>query len=635
MKVVYVVATVKPAQAPQPDVAKTTAYAFDFKTGQQVMTKELQPPIPELKLTDAKQWRLGATTSGVAWINAFTDGHATASPPRTVILSGADLSVTWSDPAPGHVWQDVLSFQRNTQAGKTSGAELRRPSGEAIYQDNDVVTVDAELSDGPDKLVKITHRDSPNVVSTMFFDLNSKTIIKVGDSDRISGGGLAATLSDGRLFVDGRDSTDSQFGFGVWNLRTQQWELLKNREDAKKLPISKVAFFGDHLYVTNTGQTFSCTRPARSRSGLDELDHPALRADIGLDAGLPRRNHRRRRVQGNRHGARPGRSLPRPLVLTPTCGKCHYQISDSASRIARVRYRCMKTVRSFCRICTSVCGILVDVDGDEVVRVRGDQDHPFSHGYCCPKGRALPEMHHHPDRLERPRIRVDGRQQDTTWDVCLDDLGSRLKDIIDRHGPASVGFYFSTMESAGFRMAEALHAAIGTPAKFSPLTIDGTAKPLVSDLVGGFMGLSGRTDLDSCDFLMLVGINPVVSHGHAISMPNPTGTVRDIAKRGQVWVIDPRRTETARLASGHLAPRPSTDHAVLAYLVREILRDGMKTDVHVQGIDELAAAVEPFTLEHAAQARRRAGNGTGTTVRGGARRPMRCDRNRHRRHDDG
>jgi anaerobic selenocysteine-containing dehydrogenase len=260
----------------------------------------------------------------------------------------------------------------------------------------------------------------------------------------------------------------------------------------------------------------------------------------------------------------------------------------------------MHTVRSFCRICTSVCGILVDVEGDQVVQVRGDHDHPFSHGYTCPKGRALPLLHHHPDRLERPQMRVDGQLQDTDWQACLDDLGTRLKDIIDRHGPESVAFYFSTMESAGFRMAEALHAAIGTPAKFSPLTIDGTAKPLVSDLVGGFMGLSGRTDLDNADFLMLVGVNPVVSHGHAISMPNPTGTVRDIAKRGQVWVIDPRRTETARLATGHLAPRPSTDHAVLAYLVREILRDGRKTDVPVQGIDALAAAVEPFTLEHAA-----------------------------------
>jgi anaerobic selenocysteine-containing dehydrogenase len=260
----------------------------------------------------------------------------------------------------------------------------------------------------------------------------------------------------------------------------------------------------------------------------------------------------------------------------------------------------MHTVRSFCRICTSVCGILVDVEGDQVLQVHGDQDHPFSRGYCCPKGRALPQMHHHPDRLERPRMRVDGTLQDTSWEVCLDDLGARLKDIIDRHGPESVAFYFSTMESAGFRMAEALHAAIGTPAKFSPLTIDGTAKPLVSDLVGGFMGLSGRTDLDNADFLMLIGINPVVSHGHAISMPNPTGTVREIAKRGQVWVIDPRRTETARLATGHLAPRPGTDHAVLAYLIREILRHGWKTDVPVQGVDELTAAVEPFSLEHTA-----------------------------------
>ena len=261
----------------------------------------------------------------------------------------------------------------------------------------------------------------------------------------------------------------------------------------------------------------------------------------------------------------------------------------------------MHTVRSFCRICTSVCGILVDVDGDQIVRVRGDQNHPFSKGYTCGKGRALPLLHHHPDRLERPQMRIDGVLCDTPWEECLDDLGARLKRIIDEHGPASVAFYFSTMESAGFRMAEALHAAIGTPAKFSPLTIDGTAKPLVSDLVGGFMGLSGRTDFDNADFLLLVGVNPVVSHGHAISMPNPTGTVREIARRGEVWVIDPRRTETARLATGHLAPRPSTDHAVLAYLVRAVLHSGRRTDVKMQGLDELAAAVEPFTLEHTAQ----------------------------------
>lgn len=257
VKVVYLVTTVKPAQAPAPEVTKTTAYAFDFKSGQPLATKELQPPAPDLKLTAPNEWGLAATASGVAWVNAFTDGHAATSPPRTVILSGSDLSMMWNDPQPGRAWQDVLAFQRNTTEGKTSGAELRRPNGEAIYQDNDVVTVDAELSDGPDKLATMTHQDSPTVVSTMFFDLNSKSVIKIGDSDRISGGGLAATLSDGKLFVDGRVSDNSQFGFGVWNLRTQHWDLLKNRDDAMKQPISKLAFFGDHLYITNVGNTFS------------------------------------------------------------------------------------------------------------------------------------------------------------------------------------------------------------------------------------------------------------------------------------------------------------------------------------------------------------------------------------------
>src|SRR5450631_184377 len=134
-----------------------------------------------------------------------------------------------------------------------------------------------------------------------------------------------------------------------------------------------------------------------------------------------------------------------------------------------------RTVRSFCRICTAVCGILVDVSGDEVVRVRGDSDHPFSHGYTCPKGRSLPQLHHHPDRLERPLMRTRDTLQPTTWDACLDDLGTRLRAIIESDGPEAIGVFFGSgvgMDAAGYRMSEALYRAIGTPARFSPLTID-------------------------------------------------------------------------------------------------------------------------------------------------------------------
>src|SRR5215203_85499 len=59
---------------------------------------------------------------------------------------------------------------------------------------------------------------------------------------------------------------------------------------------------------------------------------------------------------------------------------------------------------SFCRICAAACGIVVRVDGDRVLEVRGDLDHPVSRGYTCPKGRALPAFHHDPDRLDHPRV---------------------------------------------------------------------------------------------------------------------------------------------------------------------------------------------------------------------------------------
>jgi hypothetical protein len=259
MKVVYLITTAKPAQAPAPEVTKTTAYLFDLKSSQPLATKELQPPTPDLKLTAANEWRLAATRSGVALINAFTDGHGALAAPRTAILSNTDLSMTWNDPQPGQVWQDVLSFQRNTTVGKTSGSELRLPTGEPVFQDNDIWTVDAELSDGTDKLVKLTRRDADNpaVVSTMFYDLNSKSLIKFGDSEKISGGALIASLSDGKLFVDGRGSNNSQFGFGVWNLGTKQWDLLKNRDEATKMAIAKLTFFDDRLYVTYSSGTLS------------------------------------------------------------------------------------------------------------------------------------------------------------------------------------------------------------------------------------------------------------------------------------------------------------------------------------------------------------------------------------------
>lgn len=266
------------------------------------------------------------------------------------------------------------------------------------------------------------------------------------------------------------------------------------------------------------------------------------------------------------------------------------------------------TTRSFCRVCTALCGVLIDSAGRQILRVRGDSDHPLTRGYTCPKGRALGAMHHHPQRLESPQLRRHGVLEHRDWDACLDDLGERLRGIIESHGPSAVGIYFGSgvgMDAAGYQMAQALHAALGTPARFSPLTIDGTAKVLVASLVGGFPGLHPRADYERTRLLLYIGINPVVSHGHAMSMPvPPPTTIRAVRDRGEVWVIDPRETETTRFASRHLAPRPGRDYAILAYLVRELLADGVdRTRLARATVDSerVRALVAPYTLQHAAR----------------------------------
>ena len=159
--------------------------------------------------------------------------------PRTVILSSTDLSMIWNDPQPGQVWAGCAFLPTQHHVGKTSGAELRLPTGEPILQDNDVWTVDCRTI----RRARQTGQahplgfSDPPIVSTMFYDLNAKSLIKFGDSERISGGGFdGRDFSGGKLFVDGRGSNNSQFGFGVWNLGTKQWDLLKNRDEVTKWP---------------------------------------------------------------------------------------------------------------------------------------------------------------------------------------------------------------------------------------------------------------------------------------------------------------------------------------------------------------------------------------------------------------
>lgn len=264
----------------------------------------------------------------------------------------------------------------------------------------------------------------------------------------------------------------------------------------------------------------------------------------------------------------------------------------------------MEEVRSYCRVCAALCGTVVTVqDAGVVSHVRGDPEHPVSAGYTCPKGRALPEWHHGPARLDVPEMPAGSPSR---WEPVLDDLATRLQSVLDRHGPEGVAVYHASglaFDVNGRRTLDRFVRALRTKQLYSSMSIDTPARPLAAELMGGWSGLTPLWDEERCGLLLLIGGNPVVSHGQAQVLSSPRTRLRAQAERGQLWVVDPRRTETARLATRHLPARPGSDFALVGFLVRELLRDGADEEflfAHAEGAQQLAAAVEWLDGDRAA-----------------------------------
>ncbi|MFC4946674.1 molybdopterin-containing oxidoreductase family protein [Pseudonocardia sp. GCM10023141] len=232
---------------------------------------------------------------------------------------------------------------------------------------------------------------------------------------------------------------------------------------------------------------------------------------------------------------------------------------------------------SYCRLCPALCGMLVDVADDKVVRVRADTANTSSAGYSCVKGRNAPSAHNHQDRILRHlRKRADGEFETISLQAAVDDIGERLTAILAESGPESIGSYWGTYAwraTATLPIAKAWWEAIGSHKTFSPITIDQASKTVTYGRTGAYVG--GVHRLEDADVWMEVGGNQLVSlQSLGWSNTNPTVNLRDQRKRGlKLIVVDPRRTELARSADIHLQVRPGTDAVLLSAFLNVIFAE--------------------------------------------------------------
>lgn len=258
-----------------------------------------------------------------------------------------------------------------------------------------------------------------------------------------------------------------------------------------------------------------------------------------------------------------------------------------------------------CPLCEACCGLEVKVEAGAVTGIRGWDGDVLSDGYVCPKGAALKDLHEDPDRLRTPLIRRDGRLVEASWEEAFAEIERRLMPILQRHGrhaAAMVSGNPSAHKMGLLLYGAKLGKALGTHNLFSASTLDQMPKQLSVGLMFGHWLSFPIPDLVRTQHLLVIGANPVVSNGSLWTVPDFRGKARDmLARGGRLVVVDPRRTETAKMASEHLFIRPGGDVFLLLGMVHTLFAEKRvklgRLAEHVNGLDLLEAAVQPFAAD--------------------------------------
>jgi len=268
-----------------------------------------------------------------------------------------------------------------------------------------------------------------------------------------------------------------------------------------------------------------------------------------------------------------------------------------------------ETRTSFCRICEALCGLEVTLESGRITDIRPDDDHVATEGFGCPKGLKQHKIYDSPDRLRRPLKRTSSGWQEISWDQALSEIGERVRAIRARMSPDAIAMYVGT--AAGFGVlhpmfAQGFMTGLGSKSMYSSATQDCANKFAVSRQVYGFPFTLTFPDLDRVRCLIVVGANPVVSKWSFLQVSNPVKRLREIeARGGKIWVVDPRRTETAKVSSEHVFIRPDTDVFFLLSFLRELIASGGvdrdKVARHMKGFDELERLAAPWTAEITAE----------------------------------
>lgn len=264
-------------------------------------------------------------------------------------------------------------------------------------------------------------------------------------------------------------------------------------------------------------------------------------------------------------------------------------------------YQQRRETRSTCCYCGVGCGVIITTEGQQIVDVKGDPEHPANYGRLCTKGSTLHLTAKLDARALYPEVRLSRHtpRERVSWDTALDYTVDRFADIIKTHGPDAVAFYISgqLLTEDYYVFNKLAKGLIGTN------NVDTNSRLCMSSAVAGYKATLGADappacyeDIDHTQCLFIAGSNTAFAH------PIVFRRIEDAKANNpdmKMVVVDPRRTDTAQLADLHLAILPGTDVALFNGLLHVMLWEGLLDMAyirnHTEGFEALKETVREYT----------------------------------------
>ena len=261
-----------------------------------------------------------------------------------------------------------------------------------------------------------------------------------------------------------------------------------------------------------------------------------------------------------------------------------------------------------CHLCEAICGLNIEVGRDDDGRsrihsIKGDPEDPFSRGHICPKAVALQDIQDDPDRLRQPHKRVGSQWQAIGWDEAFELAAERLWAIQQAHGRNAVAVHQGNPSVHNYGLMTHSNYFLGllkTRNRFSATSVDQLPQHLTSHLMYGHGLLLPIPDIDSTDFMLILGGNPLASNGSIMTVPDVEKRLKALrARGGRLVVVDPRRSETAAIADSHLFIRPGGDAALLCGLLHTLFDEDLVRGSHlpIAGLQALRSGIAAFDAE--------------------------------------